>query len=918
MGDLPRWLTEKQREAVEFKEGNLQIIACSGSGKTDTITLRIAMLIKEGVKPENILAFTFTEKAAETMKLRIRKHIEHLLEKPGELGNMYVGTIHSFCFELLKKYDPKYQGYDVLDDAARVIFVEDNYSKIGLKTKHFGWWNRQEDRPSNHWEKILNFLRNVDVVREEMLGFDDMTDGLFKDAFEEYEKLLDTKRYLDFSSMMDRAVSMLKNNEEILKQARNQWKFVIVDEYQDINPVQEELIRLIAGSNGSLCVVGDDDQAIYQWRGAKVENILTFKKRYPNVKQIPLEINFRSTEGIIAHANELITHNKGNRLEKKMKHEGPESIRKYEIGDIYKVNFDTQEEEIRFITEKIKEVRGVLIQEKDQSGNITERPIDWRDIAILFRSVKGYAKPYLDALKKAGVRIIVKGSTGLFEHPEVKVVLEGMKLVLSQPNELENKKDEFALHFNTLFCDGKTPRTFSEFIAGLKERCSQYKKRNWVNLQELYQRVLNLLGLDKSEPREEIMYNLGQLSKVISDYEGVHYPLRNDDISISRFFDFVERYAAEAYEAGGMEERFGGVNAVQVMTIHQAKGLEFPVVFMPSLTGRGFRRSMMWNTTKWFIDDELINKDEYLNDELSQRRLFYVALTRAKKFLSMTSYRTESQFLDEISTNFVTTDQRPDPTKRRKSTDFEPPSDFKFPTNFSELSDYFNCPRDYKLRYVYGFNPVLKPLIGYGRSIHHLLNVIHKESQRGRKVNLQEVQSLTERLFYLRFAPPDLLSDNKKRAFRVLKTYLENYATDLSLSLETEKPFEFIFEDSLISGTIDLIRREIKGVEEIIIVDFKTEKDRDSTMYARDKEQVILYSIAHERSFGILPKIACVHYLDEEGGERKEVGINNEEKDSIAKKVSATIHKIKKMEFPCTPEKELCESCDFKLLCVKR
>jgi len=289
----------------------------------------------------------------------------------------------------------------------------------------------------------------------------------------------------------------------------------------------------------------------------------------------------------------------------------------------------------------------------------------------------------------------------------------------------------------------------------------------------------------------------------------------------------------------------------------------------------------------------------------------------------MTCHKTESHFLGETSTDFVITDSRPDPTKRRKSTDFKPPADFKFPTNVSELSDYFNCPRDYKMRYVYGFNPVLAPLIGYGRSIHHILNVVHKEAQRGKKISPREMQSFTERLFHLRFAPRDVFDDGKKRASQVLEGYMESYGEDFSLSLETEKPFEFILEDSLISGTIDLIRRKTKEGEEIIIVDFKTEKDegKESIINARDKEQVILYSIAHERSFGNLPKIAYVHYLDETGGKRKKADIIDEAKDEVTRRISTTIQKIKKMDrgsFPCAPEnKELCESCDFKLLCVK-
>jgi len=912
---LPNYLTDNQKKAINFKEGNIRIIACAGSGKTDVIAWRIARLIESGVIPENILAFTFTDKAAEEMKYRVRKYIEENLGQPGESGRMFIGTIHSFCLEFLRFFMPKYQGYDVLDENARVVFVEDSYSKIGLNTSDFGRWLRTENRPWNHWEKIKNFLVNVDILREEMVQLDDLTDQSFKEAYQRYEALLHQRRFLDYSSMMRIVVDLLSANSDLIKEARKKWKYLLVDEYQDINTIQEKIIQLLAGNEGNLCVVGDDDQSIYNWRGTKVKNMLTFRKRYNHVSRVPIEKNFRSSPGIVSHAKSVIGNNKGHRLSKSIRNGYSQQ---YEKGDIYSLLFYSEDDEVDFVVNKIKELRGIIFQEPGKD----ERPIDWRDIALLFRSVKYDARPFIDGFRKAGIPLFVKGSAGLVDHPEVTLVLDAMKYVISLTDTLQtNVNPESGYHL--LFKEGTHRRRYRFFKVKLDKLRREYQSTTWINLQRVFQDVLNSMGLAKYEFKEEIMYNLGRISQIISDYEGIHYPLRRDSRALGNFFDFIDRYAADTYEEGGPEERFGGPNAVQIMTIHRSKGLQFACVFMPALTGRNFPRSKKYSNTKWFIDDNLIQKSEYLNDEVSQRRLFYVCLTRSKKFLFMTSCWTKSHFLYEIGDKYVLKNNVKDPTARTRSDKYRPFSDAKFPTNFSELSDYFECPYSYKMRYLYGFNPVIRPLIGYGKSVHHLLNILHKNSQSGKQLTNEDIENLTKELFFLRFAPDDAFERGRARALRVLQSYASGYAGDFQLSLETERPFEFIFEDTLISGLIDLVKRQTPEGESIDIIDFKTEKALDANdeiaklIEARNADQVILYGIGHEKSYGMLPEGTYVHYLDEiEGGDRKLVQYTDKEKTRVINKVREAVGNIKRSDFPCSPAHQaLCVSCDFKDVC---
>ena len=291
--------TDKQKEAINFKNGNLQIIACAGSGKTDVITRRIATLIINEVTPENIVAFTFTEKAAEEMKFRIRKHLQELRPENPEIGDMYVGTIHSFCFELLKNFKPKYRVYDVLDEHKRMIFLSNyaNYNKTELRLLG-----------ERKYRNIDKFCRSVDVVREEMIEPHKLPLE-FRYCYEKYLTVLDEQNFLDFSGMIYEVVKLLEDDPDFAQKVRERYRYLIVDEYQDINPLQEKLIFLMVGKDGNLCVVGDDDQCIYQWRGTNVDNILTFKDRYNNVKTIEIAVNFRSSESIVESAKKLIEKN---------------------------------------------------------------------------------------------------------------------------------------------------------------------------------------------------------------------------------------------------------------------------------------------------------------------------------------------------------------------------------------------------------------------------------------------------------------------------------------------------------------------------------------------------------------------------------------------------------------------------------
>lgn len=886
----------------------MQIIACAGSGKTEVITRRVIQLVKSGVLPDNILAFTFTEKAAEEMKYRIRKYLREEFQHKLSIGSMFIGTIHSFCLELLKENMPQYQIFDPLDENRTNIFLKHHYKKLklqDLQIQKFKWENKERYK----WRVISTFLKNVDIVREEGINIDDIENEEFIASFLVFNDLLEKTRKIDFSLMLTKAVDMLENNPSILSNIRNKYTYIIVDEYQDINNIQEKLINLLVGDKNNICVVGDDDQSIYQWRGAEVSNILTFKNRYKNVQTVNLKINFRGTNGIVNNANSLIINNRG-RLKKVMTSQLP-----YEKGDIYVVNFEKQNQEIEFIIKKIKSLRGTSFIDKDK----TERALDWYDFALLFRSVRKHAHPYLKAFRDANIPFIVKGSVGLFEHPEIKLIIDAMKFIFRYSNTIDLHYFQAPTQAQNLFTllqpieDSEKSQILLTFIKHLEHLQKDVQVKRRVNFQSLFQEIIAGILRKQYKFRNEIYYNLGQLSRIISDFEGEFYPVKTD--TIRNFFDFIEHYAANVYEEYTLEERFGNANTVQIMTMHRAKGLEFPVVFIPMMDGTSFPKKGYYQSD-YLISEDLFNAARYKTTEESQRRLLYVAITRSMKYLFITSATNQariSEFLRELDYNYLIPNNIPDPTMRASCSNFLPPKLSYFPTSFSELGYFFDCPKDYQIRFIFGFNPEIVEALGYGHSIHNILNLMHKKAK-NQEFDPLSVLDLVEDHFHLPFASDSLLNIMKKSVYKILKQYADNYSDELKLSLETEKSFELLLENTLIAGKIDLIRKKTEKGEDLIIVDFKTEKDPDFLRQEKHAKQVILYGIALESIYGKLPRNVYVHYLDK--GERKEAQFDQLRINNLKNEIKQVVDNIQHSNFPRNPkDSNRCAKCDFSKIC---
>lgn len=916
---MPFFNSDLFESKPELLKGSLQIIACAGSGKTEFVSERIAyMIYKKVARADQIVAFTFTDKAAEELKFRVRSKIQELLGKQPDIGDMYIGTIHAFAFKILQDFIPRYRAYDMLDEVGRLAFlssikrdIDFDYLFNSLNTRYR--WNFHKHGNKQNWA-YRTFIKDVDLFREERLAEEATLSDSFRNAYKIYLQKLEEKRFLDFSSILGIAVETLENEPSVRKKLQDQYSFFTVDEYQDVNPIQEKLIQLISNKQ-NVCVVGDDDQSIYQWRGADVQNIITFQKRYPKATIHQLDTNRRSADGIVKTANELIQRNNPSRLDKSIKDKGLKS----EKGDLYKILFSRQEEEIEWIVSKVQSLVGKEFLEGDKP-----RKLKYSDFAFLFRSIGGEAGHYIDALREANIPVIYAGTGGLFDTPEVSSINKIFAYIAECDRDVEYN-DNFLQDIHENLSKDFTI-SFKKLKYGILAIQESTKAQKRLSLQGLYANVLSLLGLSEESFHEAeddvLLFNLGRLSQAISDYEGSREYLTFN--SIKDFIWFIRLHAENAYDSGNTNALAGLIDAVQIMTMHGTKGLGFPVVFMPS----HFRRNRDPQFGPTLLDITKFDSDRFLNYPEDERRIYYVGITRSKKFLFLTSAEYKigntrrsprSNFFNEIPETHFITSEISDPTKRMPCTIDGISEEARFPTSYSQLAYYLNCGYDYKMRFIYGFNPGLVPALGFGKQVHNLINLLYKDFEDNGKIpSKAKIAKLIEEHFYLRYASDAVAERLKVGAMKSLSKYVQMWEKDFSLSVKTERPFEFEFENSLIAGSIDMIKRE-EGNETVLeVIDFKTGK-ADNDLMHKYELQVQLYTIAAQEALGINTQKALIHFIDTDKNERLAVQTAPAALETAKEELSFAIQGITKATFKRDArQNKICKSCDWCNMCPKR
>lgn len=917
--------TPAQQKAISHAKGNLQLIACAGSGKTEVVARRVAYLLdpsspkKVKVDPKNIVAFTFTEKAAAELKHRIITRADEQFGGRTGMSDLYVGTIHGFCLQLLRDYVPDYLKFDVLNEMQQRLFVDRYSVQSGLTqtTAH-------NDRALRRYVDTGRYIDALNILREDSVADGALDGWSIADGLEAYRELLVEHGYFDYSAILEAAVDEVERNEQLRQALRARIRHLIVDEYQDVNPVQERLINQLHKLGATLCIVGDDDQTIYQWRGSSIKQIVTFADRYPAVKQIRLADNFRSSEGIVNTARAFIAQNSG-RLEKKMR---AVDAQPYEDGDITALAFDSPEEEADWIARTCKELRGTRFDESEES-----RGLSWSDMAILLRSVRNNGEAVTDALNDAKIPYIVKGLPGLFDAPESQAARLLFHFIAEESVTLDGLEHEpptkQMLRRAWLNAElGIQPRDLAKAIRyadRVRQSVQDSGRLPGRSLQAVLLQFLNLSGVREERMPdgrgEVVMFNFGKFSQMITDYETIHYRSDSDDL-LRGFTQFLYRQAASGYAAGIDDDPYAAPDAVQVMTVHQAKGMQWPVVFVPALLRNRFPAKRQGGASVWDLipQDAIEGADRYRGGLEDERRLFYVAATRSQKFLHMTwapveenrLYRRKSEFWEDVLASKAVKRRLPNYRKRKRAKPRARSGVENVEFSFSDIKYFFQCPYEFKLRVLYGFNSPIAAPLGYGKGLHDALAEVHRRAMSGDVPSADEVPELVQRHLRTPFAHSELRETLEASANSVITDYLKDNADDLPNVEFAEQDVEVHLAGGVsIKGRIDLVRRIDTG--ETTIVDLKSNERSQGEEVT--EQQLHTYALGYQELTGERPDFVEIYELEERKAKPRTV--DQEFIEDVVSQAKGAAQSLRNRKLPAKPGARKCGSCDFVGLCSK-
>ena len=640
-------LNNEQREAVFCTEGPLLMLAGAGSGKTRSLTHRIAYLIEEkGVAPWNILAITFTNKAAQEMRERVDALVGYGSE------DIWISTFHATCSRILRRhidllgYDRNFTIYDASDQKS---LMKEVLKEMKIDTKQFPERSVMSEISSakNEYKSPLDYRNEYGSnFRNQRIA----------DIYEHYQKRLKENNALDFDDLLVKMVDLFHTNPDVLEHYQDRFQYIMVDEYQDTNTVQFLLVSLLAKKYRNLCVVGDDDQSIYKFRGANIYNILNFEKVFPDAQVIRLEQNYRSTQNILNAANGVIANNKG-RKEKKLWTEN----QKGEL--VHFKQYDTEYDEADGVVSRI--------------NFLAMRGVQYKDMAILYRT-NAQSRIFEEKLKQKNIPYAIVRGISFYDRKEIKDLMSYLKVVDSGMDDLSvkriinvpkrgigqttiNRLQEFAILNQMSFLDAvfnadEIPEVaralaklhkFADMIEEFREYASEHE------ISELLEHILDVTQYRaelEAEGTDESISRLEDIEELFNDI--AYYEEEEENPNLRDFLTEKDMYTLNA----GIDNLEDENNKVLLMTLHNAKGLEFNNVFLG-----GMEEGVFPGFGAMMSGDESEIEEE--------RRLCYVGITRAKErlFLSaakrrmlrgQTQYNRRSRFIDEIPGQYLDTEQR--------------------------------------------------------------------------------------------------------------------------------------------------------------------------------------------------------------------------------------------------------------------
>ncbi|MCL4360273.1 ATP-dependent helicase [Patescibacteria group bacterium] len=998
-------LNAEQKRAIGFGEGPLLVIAGAGTGKTTVVTERIAHLItKKSVRPDGILALTFTEKASREMEERI----DMLL--PYGLPDMWISTFHAFCDRILRAeainigYDP---GYRLMTEAETIQFFRRHlfsfdlsyFRPLGNPTKfiagmlqHFSRLKDEDITPEQYlgWVKDHIFtsviaseakqsqINKRSPRRKNGLA---MTEGRNEEgekyfelarAYRTYEELKVKEGVADYADLISNTLKLFRTRKNILKRYQDQFRYILIDEFQDTNFAQNELAVLLAGKKKNLTVVGDDDQAIYRWRGAAISNIIQFRKRFPRAKIVVLTKNYRSTQEILNRSYALIQQNNPDRLEiaeridKKL-----ESMRRINGSPIEVLYRDRVENEAEGVAQAISNIK-----HQTSENQIREGGYDWKDFAILVRA-NSHAEPFSRALERAGIPYQFLGPGQLFRQAEVKDLISYLKLLTSPDDSVAMYRvlsmDLFAIHPRDLAALMQYARTYGQ---SLFEACEtllppdaagdamksgtvpvpKLSENGTEKILRLIRMIYRHLALIKKESAGQILYYFLEdtgLLKTLASYKNAKDERRA--LNIAKFFDKLKTYEAEHDDAGvypvsdwielsselgesplAADTDWVANDAVTILTVHSSKGLEFPVVFLVNLVSARFPtigRKEQIPLPDPLIKEILPTGDFHIEEE---RRLFYVGMTRARDRLYFSAARyygegkREKKLSPFIAEALGETMREPVPEEHQealqlafrgwekdKQTEDDQETGRAAVTylSYSQLETYKTCPLQYRYRYILKIPVPPRAALSFGSTMHRVIEAFYRLVQNNQHPTKDTLLALFDRQWSpVGYGNKAYEEKMKARGRELLAGYFDHGYDPKRVPLALEQAFRIKITPALtLGGKIDRVDPLPDG--KIEIIDYKTghaPKSRD----AADDFQLTVYALAATGP-GMAakkPDDVIVSFYFFEGQEKLSASRTDEQLARAKSEIAGKAEEIARSDFHPTPGKQ-CDFCDFRLIC---
>ena len=950
---------EGQRKAIAAAEGPVLITAGPGTGKTYTLVQRAIYLIEEcGVKPESIFIATFTEKAAKELITRITNE----LSDRGIVANineMYIGTFHSLCLRILKEhleFTRLRRNYRLLDafDQQYMVFQNihrfRNIPEVEVALPNGGAWKQSE--------AICNYVNNLSeelVTPEELMSDTDLSIAALGRMLKEYRDVLTEGNLMDFSSIQIEAYHLLQDNVEILEELRSKVTHIMVDEYQDTNFIQEQLVFLLAGDRKNICVVGDDDQGLYRFRGATIRNILEFPQKFAEgeCRVIPLVINYRSNSDIVDFYNEWMATTDGAkfkfrwdnfRYDKRI--EPHEKTTLHSPAVVKLAGVDDTDEWHEKILQFIKDLKA--------SGKLT----DYNQIAFLFNSVK---HPRVTALarflEENHINVYSPRSDMFFQRDEIRLALGCLMLMFPRYIQgLENGDYTFlqpahlTYYRNCIMAANEylTQPENSDLLKWIRRRgkdhvglkgATDYAYCGLMYQLFEFQPFAGILDTEMDVGVVDIRpaRNLAKLTQIVGKFEYLHRVdvldageyrgKRRIDQNTELLFNMYLRLLFD----GGITEyeddsEYAPSGCVSFLTIHQSKGMEFPIVLVDSLTNVPRKNT---NDLMMQIEERYFKRPAFEPYDVTKYfdfwRLYYTAFSRAQDLLILTcneDKRTPSNYFKDIYGELQSVES---PGFDIREFDFKPIKGVNIKDTYSftsHITVYETCALQYKFYKELEFMPVRANAMLFGTLVHETIEDIHRAALR------HEEQTITEenvsRWFnsnYVSLTKTEhtyLAAPQREAALKQVLRYVDRQHDNWSQIQQAEVDVSLVKPDYIIEGKVDLIRGEGDTVE---IVDFKSQRkpdmEKNREQLERYRRQLHIYAYLVEERTGQKVSKMHIYYTGEDGGVPTiTYPYTKSAVEGTMAVFDETVKKIMKKDFHrCAEDPKVCNACDFRFYC---